>query len=113
MYNVHNYVIEGYITGHQNLPKFPWVKIGKVSIFLRLKALFTKITLTVFPVVLNGPTPVVKERSEPETVGRLINMFEDFLMKSFNQYSGSWRTRLHVNKVLFWLFYPFPIFFHP
>ena len=51
----------------------------------------------VFPVVLNGPTPVVKERSEPETVGRLINMFEDFLMNSLNRYAGSWRMRLHVN----------------
>ena len=83
-------MIEGYINWSPKPAKIPLrEKIGKVSIFLRLRALFTKITLTVFPVVLNGPTPVVKERSEPETVGRLINMFEDFLMKRFNQYAGS------------------------
>ena len=90
MYNVHNYVIEGYINWSPKPAKIPLREnIGKVSIYLRLRALFTKITLTVFPVVLNGPTPVVKERSEPETVGRLINMFEDFLMKRFNEYAGS------------------------
>ena len=89
MYNVHNYVIEGYLMVTRNC-RIPLRENWKdINFHIFPGSPFREITLTVFLVVLNGPTPVVKERSGPETVINLINLFEDLLMRSLNKYSGS------------------------